>query len=271
MTETPHGDKDRERAGPSNGNGQEGKGGDDSGALKDGLGLAAILIVGVLAAVGVSGDFLPRLVRNDGQSISLLLMIAIGITGIAIVWPLLKKRSFFKILVVLALTVVLIITASIGRLSQEQREEPGVAIGVAASSPGNLIVTARATASGLRSNEHMLLRIVGIELAALELDADGKVLENPLSDGKVLKNSLSDQCQSGDFPNATMILSWSETGPNTKGEAATDVSVRSKADQFGFYCAYAALQTRGEEAAGQFSWAVIAAEAPVVKSGKTAP
>jgi hypothetical protein len=92
------------------------------------------------------------------------------------------------------------------------------------------------------------LRVVGVELGA---------------DGKATEETLSNSCRNGDFPGVSQILSWIITGPNDKGEAATEVAVRSKPGRFEFFCAYVAQQRRGEEI-NQTSWAVIAGEAPVV-------
>lgn len=206
------------------------------------LGIATTTVVAVFAALGVSGNLLARMVRNDPDSIRWILFFAIvAVILLTAITAIQRLPNELIVLPVLGLGVVLIIAANAAADSQRKRENPSISLSLAKSQSGVLTLTAKATGSSLRPNDRMLLRVAAIlrPLAVTEL-ADSTTTDRRTE----LRNVTNQECKRSELHplNAkdARLLSWTETGANVSGEATTEqtMPVPPKAQ---YVCAWAIL------------------------------
>lgn len=214
--------------------------------------LAGGLVVGVLGAVGVSGDLLTRLVRNHAWQVVVPLLVILVAGGLA-------ANSFARAAqhterakngvsaLIFAVVSCLALVAIFGARSQSERELPSVELGVVRSDGGGRAISATASGTGLRSSEKLLLQVVHVappgrdlaELRSICRDARDRL------DNEISRKTTSD----------VRLLVWQEVGPAADGSASATADLPIDAGE-GYYCALAQLQSRqGEISAG---WAVLA-------------
>ena len=183
------------------------------------LGIAASLIVTVFAALGVSGNLLARMVRDDPEASRNILVLGIGMVVIAaVITAIPQVRNGWVVVPVIGLAVVLSLAAHAAAVSQNKRENPSISLTVAPNPSGGLSLTAKATGSSLKSNDRLLLRVTAItRRLAVTADSTG---------ASELRTVTDQECKRGELhpynPRNARLLSWTETGSNVTGEAATE-------------------------------------------------
>jgi hypothetical protein len=191
------------------------------------LGIATTTVVAVFAALGVSGNLLARMVRNDPSSASWILSLAIiAVLLAAIVTALPAVRNELIVVPIVGLGIVLIFAALEGAHSQGKRENPSISLSLTKSQAGNLTLTAKATGSSLRSDDRMLLRVAAIIRPLSTKELPGLSTADRTTE---LRNVTNQECKHPELhplssKNARM-LSWTETGANASGEATTEQTV----------------------------------------------
>jgi hypothetical protein len=206
---------------------------------------AGALVVGVLAALGISGNLLVRMVRHFQWHTFWALVAVIVILSLLLITTLRKDPP--AAILVAGLAVTLAFTAWLGAESQSNRENPSVSLSVTRSSTSGLSVTAKATGSGLRSDDKMLLRVLGIE-ESFETDQD-------------LEKNVNEECRWGSLERkhpevAQHVMAWIETGPNTSGDASTENTIPVPSD-VRYVCAFAILSPHGDPLGEPNNWALI--------------
>jgi hypothetical protein len=183
------------------------------------LGIAATLIVTVFAALGVSGNLLARMVRDDpGASRNILILGIAMVVVAAVITAIPKVGNGWVVVPVIGLAAVLSMAAHAAAVSQNKRENPSISLTLAPTPSGGLSLTAKATGSSLKSNDRLLLRVTAI---TRRLDV------TPSYSGESeLRTVTNQECKQPklhprDTRNAR-LLSWTETGSNVSGEAATE-------------------------------------------------
>ena len=209
------------------------------------LAIAATLIAGIFAALGVSGSLLARMVRNDAYSARNVLLLAIvGVVTLAVVAAFRAKIWLF-ILPLLLLGVSLWLAASVAAESQRQRENPSISLTVSHPSSGPMTLTAKATGSSLRSSERMLLRVAYI-LRSLSITE----IQDSSDPGYVtteLRERTNQECKRAALhpfdAKTARLLSWTETGPNASGEATIEQTLPLPPHAT-YVCAWVSLSER---------------------------
>jgi hypothetical protein len=183
------------------------------------LGIAASLIVTVFAALGVSGNLLARMVRDDPVASRNILVLGIVMVVVAaVITAIPRVRNDWVVVPVIGLAVVLSLAAHAAAVSQNKRENPSISLTVSPTPSGGLSLTAKATGSSLKSNDRLLLRVTAITR---------RLAVTPSSTAATELRTVTDQeCKRGELhpynPRNARLLSWTETGSNVTGEAATE-------------------------------------------------
>lgn len=185
------------------------------------LGITGALVVGVLAALGVSGDLLARMVRNSADDVYVPLVVLLAAGGLLaafVAWTSASslRVKLFTSVVAVVVALMLIEIAEIGKESQETRERPSVALRISQLDSGGLEVSANAAGTSLRSGERMLLQVIQ--------------LARPLSSWNQLRGVCTDALDTVHGAGAygienVTVLSWAEVGPDSRGEARSETQV----------------------------------------------
>jgi len=231
----------------TNANGSGTSDGDKSSGPVDAVRLAIPLgvglIVGVLAAIGIEGDALERLIRNAHNAVAWILIVAVIGVGVPAAvaaaisvantkaWKETGSRGRGVTMASLiigstALLVASLLALWIGTDGIYEREHPSLSMTVSGEE-GQLTLAVDAVAPTLSSYEKMLLRVVA--LMDETVDPEG-ACRSPL-----LTSS-----------NQVELLAWLETGPDRNGSArdSTHITVPDDAEAV---CAQAALLDRNED------------------------
>lgn len=208
---------------------------------------AGTLVVGVLAALGISGNLLTRMVRHYPVLAAIALAVVIALVSLLLVLTVREKRV--PVYTIAGLAAVLIFAAALGAKSQTDRENPSVSFSVTKSEKGALSVTAKATGSVLRSDDKMLLRLLG--------------LTGSFKSNSELKLKASNECRWGSLQRhdpkvPQQVLAWIETGPNASGDASAETTIPVPSD-LRYICAFAILSSHGSavKKPGPSNWALI--------------
>ena len=214
--------------------------------LRAGIGLAVALVVAIYAAIGIQGDLLTRAVRNTPWVISIAFILVI--VGVALPFFQLRKkaserrRRVFEV-VGLSLVVLGSISAIVaGGYALAERELPDLTmtpewpeVPAAATT-----VTVTATATSLRSNEDVMLRVIGITPGSPQ--------------------ELRDSCVNagGPWVDPTVggdgqIIFWGTSGPSPTGAAKVSTVVLNPSE-YVYLCAYAALRDRSTKSISDDRW-----------------
>jgi hypothetical protein len=208
---------------------------------------AGTLVVGVLAALGISGNLLTRMVRHYPVLAAGMLTAVIILISLLLVLTVSQKR--IQVMPIALLAAALVFAAVLGAKSQTDRENPSVSLSITKSEKGAISVTAKATGAALRSDDKMLLRMLG--------------LTGSFKSNTELKQKASDECRWGNLlrhdPKVPQqVLAWIETGPNASGEASAETTIPVPSD-LRYVCAFAILSPHGSavKEPGPSNWALI--------------
>jgi hypothetical protein len=242
-----------EPSGPRGAGNGDKSGKTDFSGLGATLGIAATLIVAVFAALGVSGNLLARMVRNDPQASKNILWLAIAMVVFAgVITALSTRANSWLAAPVFGLGVALVLAANAAAVSQEKRENPSISLSLSRtqSGSGGLTLTAKATGSSLKSNDRLLLRVAAVirRLAVKEM-AGPKANERTTE----LRDVTNRECKRSELHPVNVkdarLLSWTETGSNVSGEATTEQTMPIPS-QAQYVCAWAILSPRPADPLG---------------------
>jgi hypothetical protein len=210
------------------------------------LAIAATLIVGVFAALGVSGNLLARMVRNDANMSRNVLLLAVGAAVLLAIFAAISKvPSWAYIVPVLILGSSLGLSAHLAATSQRMRENPSVSLNVSQPSSGSMTITAKATGSSLRSSERMLMRIAYITRSLSTSEFRNST--EPRDTTTELRERTNQECKRPALhpadPKTARLLSWTETGPNASGEASIEQTMPLPPHAI-YVCAWVTLTER---------------------------
>ena len=213
------------------------------------MAVAGSLVVGVLAALGVAGNLLARMARNHVLLSFGIMAAVIAFVSLLLLTTVLHGR--LRIVPVVGLAITLILAAALGASSQSTRENPYISLSLAKSDKGILTLTAKAAGSGLRSDEEMLLRVLGLKGS---------------SETRIAHSKIDEQCRYAsltplDSHIPQQVMAWIETGPNVSGDASTETAIPVPSN-LRYVCAFAILSSRGDpedpnRPPTQSSWALI--------------
>jgi hypothetical protein len=214
------------------------------------LGIATTLVVAVFAALGVSGNLLARMVRNHPTASSHILVWAIAaVVLIAAITAIPQLPNWLVILPVAMLGVVLCRAAFTAADSQRERENPSISLTLSQTESKGLMLTAKATASSLGSQERMLLRV-----AVITRPLSVKLREipntNPVAVTTELRDVTNQECKRPQLNpyrfTRARVLSWTETGANASGEATAEQAMPLP-DNARYVCAWVIMSERPED------------------------
>ncbi|MDQ1547521.1 MAG: hypothetical protein QOH69_2425 [Actinomycetota bacterium] len=198
--------------------------------------LGVALVVAILAAIGIQGNLLARMVRdNEWGTILVFAGIVIGVAlpvlSISSKHPRIKaalRSGAFVLVLVSALGAVVLAS-----VSSQDREMPAVSIDPSwnAANQGVITLTVTGSATSLRSTENLLLRVVALK------DVQGMQIKNDCN---------TDESWWFDPPLGSHgeILSWGQTGPDVSGSASAKVVVKVDPKKYDLACAYVGLSGR---------------------------
>lgn len=245
------------------------------------LGVVVASVVAALAAVGIAGPLLVRMVRNSPAVMALVIVAALVVGATFLWWELETPRSRWLIAAGTALCAVAVF---FGAVSQGEREHPEVSIALEDDAQ---TMTIRATGSSLRSREHLGVDVRAVRLAGLLAHAGVTV---PDAGSQLPFVSLHQACRepvvyigypapiardpsipvgtpfeelseaqqrrvrATHLAPATPVdmrqLAWTETGPEPDGRADTELQVIVPAG-YDLVCVRAMLRVRAPWGCGQ--------------------
>ena len=217
---------------------------------------AAVAIVAtIFTTLGVEGDTLRRMVRNEPDSTAAAIswvIVGAAIFLLPVLWKLvpLTGRWDVIVLVILYLASAVAVVYGLTRVltvaadSLNSRDMPGLALKVTKSSTSTATIESEATAAAMRSSDKMLLRIYGV--------------------GADYTGDLRAACQSGELPSVdtppagSRLLQWGEAGPDKAGAVKISDTLVVDTSNFRHVCAYAALiHDRNSNEAYQLAWSIV--------------
>lgn len=226
------------------------------------------LLIAVLAGLGIQGDILTRLLRNEPGALAwavTLTLVGGVVAAIALLWPKAKKKVAAVVLaVVLAISAVVALVGVCvavwnGTASLSVRETPSLDLSVVHKDASTITVTADAAATSLRANETMLLRVIALldptdrhPFAVGNIcwsdgarSSDPAPSSDPTGSGEPAGSG--EPTRSGDG-RGFVLLYWGDTGPTTAGVAATqwkaDVEIDGDFGEIRYICAKAVISDR---------------------------
>ena len=199
-----------------------------------GLAAAATLIVAALAAVGIEGQLITRMVRN--LPIQVGIAVSLALLAVAVGTALLAGNRAIQI-VALSLGLIVCAIVGLGAYSLTIREDPSVTLSALPhESTSGVLVRARASATSLRSDDNLLLQVVGIDTVATVAD---DVQDNLCT--VVLQEVDRDNQQA--LRDGVRLLHWVETGANAEGKTTASVDLVVEEGSNEAFCVYAALSS----------------------------
>ncbi|TFV87806.1 hypothetical protein [Blastococcus sp. CT_GayMR16] len=201
--------------------------------------LGAVAVVAVLAAVGVAGDLLPRLVRNQPLWAALLVSAAV----VSLFVMLIGRGPWLLVgTLLLAAALVGVIFLGVGSLSE--REIPHVTLAVTQKAePLSTTVAVTGTATSQRSTETMLVQVLGFPSAV-----DPEVLSGACRGSRRTDDAGDDQFS---------VLLWNESGPDQTGRSRVETTLDVPSDDFAVVCVGVFLRERDRNDAedDRIAWA----------------
>jgi hypothetical protein len=187
------------------------------------------LALAVLAAIGIQGDVLGRLIRNQSQQFPLAIVVVLlggALPFIGAVW----KRTLLTRIGAAVGAVLLLVgvswMVSIGADSLALRDQPVVNLTATLAADGSVHVAADASSSTLKANEKMLL-----DVKTIDSGASGTTLD-------WCRDSLVSKHVEGA---AGRSVYWGETGPSESGAATDSIELVLDSNNAQYVCARAAL------------------------------
>lgn len=201
--------------------------------------LGVATVVAVFANLGIEGDLLPRLLRNEPTWVTVSLLLAtVGLMlPVLALSPKVDDRygsiGAFLMLLAVAAGVVVAVRAS------GEREQPVIAVtrGADPTDGGNADVTVTATGLNLASDERMLLRVVLLPDTATMALAE-PACSSTAGDSWVLDTGGHEELE------GSVVGAWIENGGDLTGGVETTTTVEVP-DGFGLLCAHAVLTPKG--------------------------
>jgi hypothetical protein len=226
----------------------------------DGMRIAALAFFGVLTAVlaglGIQGDILARLLRNEPDALAwavVLTLVGGTAAAIALLWP---KGPWMKWVVAggaLAALGGVCLAVWFGTTSFSDRETPSLNLSVVAKDASTVTLTADAAASSLRADETMLLYV------AARVEPPGGIATprpgqpSPSATERPVRFVMEEWCWS-DVPSSSptsVVLFRGTTGPSLEGVASTqwksDVAIEGGEGRVVYICAKAIVSARPDE------------------------
>ncbi|RXZ51903.1 hypothetical protein [Agromyces binzhouensis] len=207
------------------------------------------LLIAVLAALGIQGDLLTRLIRNAPEAFAWAVIATLvgGVAAsIALLWP---RATATRWVLAIGAGVALVgvsVAVVVGTANLSVREKPSLDLSVVPKDANTVTVTADASASSMRAKETLLLRLIAFTDLASK---DPRVSEAKQAEFKC----LADTAQSLDY----VLLYWGDTGVSLTGVASTqwkaDVEISGSNGEVRYICAKAVISER-EEPAGDPKW-----------------
>ena len=208
------------------------------------------LVVSLFAAVGISGDYLTRAVRNNTDDVTFWFSVVIAGLVLPFIGFLLSKSGkqewWTQLISIGGIALVLlgsIMTIHIAANSLSEREMPGITAETTwpEDDSTDVTITVAATGASLRAQENLLLRVIGIRTTdQQELD------DQCILDDRTLRPTISESVR---------VLARGVVGPEPNGTAKQKVVVEADSAEFDFVCAYALLRDRDLSAAEDDRWA----------------
>lgn len=229
--------------------------------------LALLAAAAVFTALGIEGETLRRVVRNDPYGTAWpIAFLVIGLSA-PLLYIAFKEawapflEAFRKIpwkkgnpghvfrgalravaMYFLALLIFLpglLVVVGLGWLvfggarSLHEREMPMLSATASKASEGTVNIKYKAVAPSLRSDETVLLRVV-----AFTSEVEGDDLARLCLTGEVIRPNPEDM--NSDLK-VRRILHWGESGPTKAGEATVTADVNASTSEFRYVCAYSRL------------------------------
>jgi hypothetical protein len=183
------------------------------------------LVAAGLALIGVTGGVLVRAVRSSPGTIVLAVAVVVVLAVLAE-----RADGRRRLALVVAMLAVVLLTLGLGATSIDERDKPSVSLkasstGASATSPGKWTVTVKATASGLRAREDMLVQLQGLP-NGIPTDSSQFDASYPGCNTSVLRSRKAEAANRY-VPPAGDLLLWTQAGPSADGsivvESAVDV------------------------------------------------
>ncbi|MCD2443709.1 hypothetical protein LQ757_15620 [Agromyces sp. SYSU K20354] len=207
------------------------------------------LLIAVLAGLGIQGDLLARLIRNDPVVFAWAVVATLvggAAAAIVLLWP---KAPAARWVLALSAAVALVgvcWAVIVGTASLSVREKPSLDLSVVAKDANTVTVTADAAASSMRAKETLLLRLIAFTDSASKHPRVSEAKQAELK-------CLADTAQSLNY----VLLYWGDTGVTVAGVASTqwkaDVEINGAYGEIRYICAKAVISER-EEPGGDPKW-----------------
>ncbi|MEO5608297.1 MAG: hypothetical protein ABIQ61_10005 [Ornithinibacter sp.] len=216
----------------------------DKPVVPGGVTAVVALSAGVLALIGLTGGVLVRAVRSSPGTIVVAIAVLIVLAVVAE-----RSKGAVRVVAGVAILGVVLLTLGLGATSIDERDKPSVALKAtstpaSATAPGTWTITVRATASGLRAREDMLVQLQGLR-TGIPTDAESYLATDPGCRSTVLRTPMQESrtpypTSSGD------LLLWTQAGPGADGSTVVESSVQVPLGAYKGACAVAIYsQSRG--------------------------
>lgn len=197
--------------------------------LSPALAGSVALIVAGFGAIGLSGDFLLRAVRNN--PILVAIAVSAGLIAIGSIVAFSVTRLYVQ-LVVAVLVASVVFGIVVGALSIRDRDQPGLSIS-ATSTVSTTTISLDVSGSGLATSDSLLVQVVGLKTKP-PMTADSEMCET----SRIEATPKTDR---GD------LLMWGRSGPDTaNGDVKRTITLEIPAKKYPIVCAWAALPERNE-------------------------
>jgi hypothetical protein len=206
----------------------------DSDGLPIGVAATVTLVVAALAAVGITGDFVPRMVRDEPNFVKAFMWIALA--GAAVIALAVVLRGTWGLWLGFGgAIVVLVATAwavSLGASSVADREQPRVVLSAATGEHDVVTISVDVSGAGLRPRDDMLVQVLGLKTLGR--------LDESISFCEQSQLRMTVKPEDGE------LLAWERLGPDNKGNVNGTVKVEVIANGFQGVCAFGALAPKDE-------------------------
>lgn len=201
------------------------------------LGIA--VVVGAFVALGIEGEALSRLIRNSPRVVAWAMILAVlGVSLPLLLTGSLKGSNLAKVAAVFGSVLLILGTALAiwhGARGVAIREQPDIEVAQLSPVGTDSTVTFNVTATGLslRSDDHMLLRVLAIRVPSPGPQGPREdVIGPPCYDTSRVPTDES------------RVLVWAEGGPTATGTVTTSATVTVSQKEFTHLCAVAVLNSQ---------------------------
>lgn len=203
-----------------------------------GVSAVVALAAAALALIGLTGGVLVRAVRSMPGTIVMAVAILVILAVAAE-----RARGWLRFAAAFAMLTVVLGTVALGATSIDERDKPSVALkatstAATATAPGKWTITVKASASGLRAREDMLVQVQGLSAG---LPSDSREFEDVQP--RCITTALRlprDEAARGPYPSrAGALLLWSQAGPTTDGSTLVESTVEVPLGTYKGVCAVA--------------------------------